>query len=88
MKTNYLAMIVAVGMLAALPARAWTWNSGTYASRFRPAPETTQKKSEIQVAVMANSTSDAPATRSGTKAKGPKNPHPFGPPKPFATKSH
>jgi hypothetical protein len=81
MKTNSLVFVLAVGMLAALPAHAWTWNSATYASRFRaPAQSSaTVAKPEIQVAVLAQSKS---GVRGATTA------HPWGPPRPYAVKSH
>jgi hypothetical protein len=76
MKTKGLIMTVAIGMLVSMPAHAWTWNSATYASRFRPAqpaPTTTANSkatpgnatSEIQVAVMAKSPSQSSANNSG-----------------------
>jgi hypothetical protein len=72
MKNKSLIITLVVGLLAAGPAYAFgTFNSATYASRFRPAqptpsasvkapPTASQEKSEIQVAVMA--TSPSPAT--------------------------
>jgi hypothetical protein len=76
MKTKGLIMTVVIGMLVSMPAHAWTWNSATYASRFRPAqpaPATAANSkatpgdatSEIHVAVMAKSPAQASASNSG-----------------------
>jgi hypothetical protein len=76
MKTKGLILAFVAGMLASTPAYAWTWNSATYASRFRPvqpAPSTVakpqpaagQSNSDVQVAVMAKSPSQQTAGNSG-----------------------
>jgi hypothetical protein len=90
MKVNSLVLTVAVGLLAALPAHAWNGiNNATYASRYRPVqPAASQAKSELQVAVMAKSTSQATATKPGKNPRKATNPHPWGPPQPYAFKSH
>jgi hypothetical protein len=82
MKTKSLIIAVMLGALASTSAHAFGyWNNATYASRFRPAPETqTQAKPEVQVAVLASA--DAKS------AKSVKNDHRFGPPKPYETRSH
>jgi hypothetical protein len=65
MKTKCMTLILAGGMLAALPAYSFPWfNKGTYDSRlgYKPQPAATanaqsanaQGKGELQVAVMAN----------------------------------
>jgi hypothetical protein len=67
MKTKCLTLILAGGMLAALPAYSFPWfNKATYDSRlgYQPKPAATatanaqsantQGKGELQVAVMAN----------------------------------
>jgi hypothetical protein len=71
MKPKSLIITLAVGLLAAGPAYAFgSFNSATYASRFRPAqpapsasakvrPTASQEKSEIQVAIMVTSPSQA-----------------------------
>jgi hypothetical protein len=79
MKVKGLVVALAVGLLAAAPARAaWGINNATYASRFRsvPRPAASETKSGFQVAVMANSASQPGA-----------NPRPWGPARPFAVKS-
>jgi hypothetical protein len=90
MKVNSLIVTLAVGMLVAAPAHAWTWNNATYASRYRPAaePAALRPTTEVQVAVMPESNSQPDATKLGTKAQNAKDAHPFGPPRPHAVKSH
>jgi len=78
MKTKCLLVILAGGMLAALPAYSFPWfNKATYDSRLgyvaQPAPATAANtqptsapaKGELQVAVMANSASPPAAKPAG-----------------------
>jgi|HubBroStandDraft_1064217.scaffolds.fasta_scaffold64591_3 hypothetical protein len=73
MKTKCLTLILAAGMLAALPAYSFPWfNKATYDSRlgYKPQPAATttasaQGKSELQVAVMANAPAQPNAKPSG-----------------------
>jgi hypothetical protein len=90
MKAKGLIITLAMGMLAASPAYAgWGINNATYASRYRPVqPVASQTKSEIQVGVMANSPSQPPAPKQNEKMPGATDACPWGPPRPYAVKSH
>jgi hypothetical protein len=67
MKTKCLIVAFVVGMLASMPAYAWTWNNATYAARFRTAQpaRATAAKPEVQVAVMGISSLQPKASNSG-----------------------
>jgi hypothetical protein len=90
MNVKGLIITLAIGTLAASSARAgWGINMATYASRYRPVqPEASQSTSEVQVAVMANSSSQPAAGWQAEKAPGAVDAHRFGQPRPYAVKSH
>jgi hypothetical protein len=57
MKAKCLMMTAVLGMLAASSANAWQFNYGTYIKRHAAPvqPAASQAKTEVQVAVLANS---------------------------------
>jgi hypothetical protein len=82
MKAKSFVLALILGTLAAVPAHAFPyWNNATYASRYRPAPQT---PSPAKVQAAATAASPYKTQRSSELAV---NERPWGPPKPYAVHS-